>query len=256
MPSTIDRAKSAWTFKTEHRDQVVAGRRRRQGADRLVRFATCTRSEPKTASSRGRCRRKATSTPRRRSSTAWPTSPAATRSCAAFASRDGVEVLKISSGAYTGASPAIVDGRAYYRHLRERSARRRSEGEEDRVELQAPRAQLPVLLVSRPSRRSRRRRRARQDGARARPQDRQGRCGRSPTGARVDSSPVVCRRAASTSARTTASSTCSTWRPARACSSSRRAARSPHPPRSRRGRLSSARRTGSCSVWGRDGSRL
>ena len=51
---------------------------------------------------------------RRRSSTASPTSPAATRSCAAIRISDGTKCFKMSFGAYTGASPAIVDGRAYF----------------------------------------------------------------------------------------------------------------------------------------------
>ena len=51
---------------------------------------------------------------RRRSSTASPTSPAATRSCARSASATARKSSRISSGAYTGASPAIVGGRAYY----------------------------------------------------------------------------------------------------------------------------------------------
>ena len=81
------------------------------------------------------------------------------------------------------------------------------EGAEDRLALQAPAAQLPVLLVCGDLRRSRVRRRPRQDAARARPEHRQGAvdvhdprpdrflAGRSSA-------------AASTSAAATASSTC------------------------------------------------
>ncbi len=69
-----------------HRDQVVAGRRRRQGPDRLVRLASLRARRQGRQAGVEDADRRATSTPRRRSSTAWPTSPAATRSCAASAS--------------------------------------------------------------------------------------------------------------------------------------------------------------------------
>ena len=87
---------------------------------------------------------------------------------------DGKEVFTMSSGAYTGASPADCRRARLLRHLRKRSAGRRSEDAQDRVALQAPRAELPVLLVGGRARRSRDRRRPRQDGARDRSQDRQG----------------------------------------------------------------------------------
>ena len=46
--------------------------------------------------------------------TAWRTSPAATRSSGRFASATARKLFTLSSGAYTGASPAIANGRAYF----------------------------------------------------------------------------------------------------------------------------------------------
>ncbi len=53
-------------------------------------------------------------TPRRRSRTGWPSSPAATRSCARSASPTARKPIAIDSGAYTGASPLIDGTRAYF----------------------------------------------------------------------------------------------------------------------------------------------
>ena len=64
---------------------------------------------------------------------------------------DGKEVLKLSSGAYTGASPADCRWPRLLRHVRQRGARRRSQGAEDALAIQASGPQLSVLLVRRPS---------------------------------------------------------------------------------------------------------
>ena len=142
---------------------------------------------------------------------------------------DGNEVFKMPSGAYTGASPAVVDGRAYYGTYENEVLAVDLKTQEDRVELQAPGAELPVLLVAGRAWRPRDRRRPRQDGARPRSQDRQGALDvHDPRARRLVAG--RCRRARATSDRTTASSTCSTSRRARPCSSSRPAVRS-RPPR-------------------------
>ena len=86
---------------------------------------------------------------------------------------DGNEVLKMSFGAYTGASPAIVDGRAYYGTYENEVLAVDLKAKKIVWTLQASGAQLSVLLVAGRSRRSRHRRRPRQDGARARQEDRQ-----------------------------------------------------------------------------------
>ena len=52
---------------------------------------------------------------------------------------DGKEVLKLSSGAYTGASPLIVAGRAYYGTYDNEVLGRRSRDQEGCLALQAPR---------------------------------------------------------------------------------------------------------------------
>ena len=177
--STSRPARRAWTFKTGSEiksSPVVVGDNVLIGSyDAQPLRARRDRRQ----AGRGRCRPRATCTPRRRSSTASPTSPAATRSCAASASR----TARKSSTLVVGRLHRRVAGDhrrpRLLRHLRERGARRRSEGEEDRLALQAPGAQL-----SRSTRRRRSsgdrviRRRPRQDGARAsiaRPARRSGR---------------------------------------------------------------------------------
>ena len=87
---------------------------------------------------------------------------------------DGKEVFTLSSGAYTGASPAILDGRAYYGTYENEVLGVDLKTRKIVVDLQAPAAQLPVLLVGRAVGRPRVRRRPRQDGARDRREDRQG----------------------------------------------------------------------------------
>ena len=99
---------------------------------------------------------------------ASPTSRDATRSSAASASATARQLFTLSSGAYTGASPAILEWPRLLRHVRERGPRGRPEDAQDRLAVQASRSQLSVLLVGGAGRGPRLRRRPRQDAARAR----------------------------------------------------------------------------------------
>ena len=60
---------------------------------------------------------------------------------------DGKEMFTLSSGAYTGASPAIHNGHAYYGTYENEVLAVDLDGEEDRVAIQAPGAELSLLLV-------------------------------------------------------------------------------------------------------------
>ena len=228
--------KAAWTFKTGGEvksSPVVVGRPR---ADRLVRLAPLRARREGRQAARGRCRPRATSTPRRRSSTAWPTSPAATRSCAPSASATARKCSRsrraptparrrrLSTAAPTTAPTRTkcwrVDLKAHkivwrYKHP-ERNFPFYSS---------AAIAGGRVFVGGRDKMRARDRREDRQGGVDVHdPRARRLVAGRR-------------RRPRLRRLRTTASSTCSTPRPARACSSSKPAARCPRPPRSPSGRL-------------------
>ena len=161
---------------------------------------------------------------------------------------DGKEVLTLSSGAYTGASPAVTRRACLLRHVRERGARRRSEGEKDPLEIQAPGAEFPVPLVGGAFGEPGVCRRSRQDGACASIASvvrQHGRSWRARESIHRQRSPAV----APTSARTTASCTGFESRLASASSNSTPAVRCPPPPLSPPDGSLSARTTGSCSVW-------
>ena len=187
---------------------------------------------------------------RRRWPAAWPTSRAATSACGRSASPTARRCSQVSSGAYTGASPALARRPRLLRHVRERGAGRRPDGAEGRSgatstrsgnSRSTPRPRWPTARWSSAGATSWSTRLdaatgkelwtfATQGARRLLPGDR---------GA-----------AASTSGPTTAASTSSTWARRQAPGSSTRGRRSPRLPPSRAAGWSSAPRTAGSTAWG------
>ena len=214
--------KAALDLQDRGRDQELAGTGGRPRADRLLRRAPLRAGGGDREARSGRSRRRAPCTRRHPSRTASRTSPAATSSSAASASADGKQVLELASGAYTGASPAIVGRLGLLRHVRQRGAGRGPEPAAYRWRYQDPSG-------SSRSMRPRRWRTAASSwaggtsGCTPRRADGQGPWTFA-TQARIDSSPAVVGGRVF-AGRTTATCTRSTSRTARASGRSRRAAR-------------------------------
>ena len=223
--------KAAWTFKTKTAGQGLAGRVAAGKARRRLLRPERLRARRAHGQARLGVRDRRTGARHRRRWTGGVAyvdrlrQPAA-RACASPTARS---CSRSPPARYTGASPAIAGGRAYYGTFENEVLARRPGGAQGALALPAPGAAVPVLLVGRGRRRQGRAGRARQAGPRARRRHAARSAWTFATRARIDSLPADRGRQGLHRLQRRTRSTCSTWPAARSSRSSTPAR--PSPPR-------------------------